>query len=48
MFRKVLGAVLEKVPNSRQGIHLHCFNGDLVTVTVKLWLEGSRRGRGWG
>jgi len=34
LYRKVLGAVLEKVPNSRQGIHLHCFNGDLATVKL--------------
>ena len=27
----------EKVPNSLQGIHLHCFHGD--PVTVKLWLD---------
>ena len=37
LYRRVLGAVQEKVPNSLQGIHLHCFNGDLVTV--KLWLD---------
>ena len=37
LYRRVLGAVLEKVPNSRQGIHLHCFNGD--QVTVRLWLD---------
>jgi len=37
LYRRVLGAVLEKVPNSRQGIHLHCFDGD--SVTVKLWLD---------
>jgi Tat protein secretion system quality control protein TatD with DNase activity len=27
----------EKVPNSLQGIHIHCFHGD--SVTVKLWLN---------
>ena len=37
LYRRVLVAVLEKVPNSRQGIHLHCFNGDMATV--KLWLD---------
>ena len=37
LYRRVLGAVLEKVPNSRQGIHLHCFNGDMASG--KLWLD---------
>jgi Tat protein secretion system quality control protein TatD with DNase activity len=27
----------EKVPNTLQSIHLHCFNGDLVTVN--LWSD---------
>jgi hypothetical protein len=27
-----IGVVQEKVPNSLQGIHLHCFHGDSVTV----------------
>ena len=37
LYRRVLGVVQEKVPNSLQGIHLHCFHGD--SVTVKLWLN---------
>ena len=37
LYRKVFGVMQEKVPNSLQGIHLHCFHGD--SVTVKLWLN---------
>ena len=35
LYREVLGVMQEKVPNTLQSIHLHCFNGD--PVTVKLW-----------
>jgi hypothetical protein len=37
LYRRLLGVVQEKVPNSLPGIHLHCFHGD--SVTVKLWLN---------
>jgi TatD DNase family protein len=35
--REVLDLTLDKVPNTLQSIHLHCFNGD--EATVKLWLD---------
>jgi Tat protein secretion system quality control protein TatD with DNase activity len=37
LYREVLGVMQEKVPNTLQSIHLHCFNGD--SVTVKLWSD---------
>ena len=37
LYREVLGLMQEKVPNTLQSIHLHCFNGD--SVTVKLWSD---------
>jgi Tat protein secretion system quality control protein TatD with DNase activity len=37
LYRAVLGLMQEKVPNTLQGIHLHCFNGD--SATVKLWSD---------
>jgi Tat protein secretion system quality control protein TatD with DNase activity len=37
LYQRVLGVLQEKVPNSLQGIHIHCFHGD--SVTVKLWLN---------
>ena len=37
LYRNVFGVMQEKVPNSLQGIHLHCFHGN--SVTVKLWLN---------
>jgi hypothetical protein len=37
LYRNVFGVMQEKVPNSLQGIPLHCFHGD--SVTVKLWLN---------
>jgi Tat protein secretion system quality control protein TatD with DNase activity len=37
LYREVLGLMQEKVPNTLQGIHLHCFNGD--SATVKLWSD---------
>jgi Tat protein secretion system quality control protein TatD with DNase activity len=37
LYREVLGVMQEKVPNTLQSIHLHCFNGD--PVTVKLWSD---------
>ena len=37
LYQEVLGLMQEKVPNTLQSIHLHCFNGDLVTV--KLWSD---------
>jgi Tat protein secretion system quality control protein TatD with DNase activity len=35
--REVLGLTHDKVPNTLQNIHLHCFNGD--EATVKLWSD---------
>ena len=35
--REALGLMQEKVPNTLHSIHLHCFNGD--SVTVKLWSD---------
>jgi Tat protein secretion system quality control protein TatD with DNase activity len=37
LYGEVLGLMQEKVPNTLQSIHLHCFNGD--SVTVKLWSD---------
>ena len=37
LYREVLGLMQEKVPKTLQSIHLHCFNGD--SVTVKLWSD---------
>jgi Tat protein secretion system quality control protein TatD with DNase activity len=37
LYREVLGLTLDKVPNTLQSIHLHCFNGD--EATVKLWAD---------
>jgi TatD DNase family protein len=37
LYREVLGLTLDKVPNTLQSIHLHCFNGD--EATVKLWSD---------
>jgi Tat protein secretion system quality control protein TatD with DNase activity len=37
LYREVLGLMQEKVPNTLQSIHLHCFNGD--SATVKLWSD---------
>ena len=37
LYREVLGLTLDKVPNTIQSIHLHCFNGD--EATVKLWTD---------
>jgi hypothetical protein len=31
---QVLGLTLDKVPNTLQSIHLHCFNGDEATVKL--------------
>jgi hypothetical protein len=36
-YREVLGLTQDKVPNTLQSIHLHCFNGD--EATVKLWSD---------
>lgn len=41
MYRLVLRVVQERVPNSQQGSHLHCFSGD--SATVKLWFEAYPR-----
>jgi Tat protein secretion system quality control protein TatD with DNase activity len=37
LYREVLGLTQDKVPNTLQSIHLHCFNGD--EATVKLWSD---------
>ena len=34
LYREVLGLTLDKVPNTLQSIHLHCFNGDEATVKL--------------
>ena len=41
LYREVLGLTLDKVPNTIQSIHLHCFNGD--EATVKLWADAYPR-----
>ena len=37
LYREVLGLTQDKVPNTLQSIHIHCFNGD--EATVKLWSD---------
>ena len=37
LYREVLGLMQERVPNTLQSIHLHCFNGD--SATIKLWSD---------
>ena len=34
LYREVLGLTLDKVPNTLQSIHLHCFNGDEASQTL--------------
>jgi hypothetical protein len=41
LYREVLGLTQDKVPNTLQSIHLHCFNGD--EATVKLWSDAYPR-----